>query len=106
MRVNLTAAKVGLAVVKGYEHNHCRRWIHRPGSNRNRSVRRTHRASPLHAGHKECHHVGPSDRADPIWFAGCPIQPPAVDRSLSWANYAMHYLGASRGIRLISCALW
>jgi len=91
---NLTAAKVGWTVVKGYEHNHCRRWIYRPDRIETDPFgERTVRAH-MHPGHQSANHVGPSRPADPD-LSLLSIQTAAGRPLVVLANYAMHYYGAS-----------
>ncbi len=95
----LKPAQVGWTVFQDYDHNHCRRWIHRSDSKgwtggRDPFGRDTVVAN-MHPGYQSPKHIGPSGPADAA-FTMLAVRSAQDGEPLALlANYANHYFGGA-----------
>jgi hypothetical protein len=91
---HLEPARIGWAVVRDYQHNHCRRWVLRPDRiGRDPFGEATVRAM-MHPGHQSANHVGPAGPADPD-LSLLAVQSTDGRAIAVLANYALHYKGSA-----------
>jgi putative membrane-bound dehydrogenase-like protein len=92
-KANLTPARAGWAVVKDFEHTHCRQWIYRPDRMLTDPFGGVTVRCNMHPGYRNASTIGPSGPVDPD-LSVLAVQT-ADGRPLAvMANYSMHYFGS------------
>ena len=91
---NLAPARVGWAVVRDYEDNHCRVWIRRPDRIGTDPFGEQTVRAMMHPGYQNPDYIGPCGPYDPdlsvLAVQSSDGRPIAV-----LANYSMHYFGSA-----------
>ena len=91
---DLRPVKVGWAVVKDWEHTHCRQWVYRPDRMLTDPFGGVTVRVNMHPGYQNVNTIGPSGPVDPD-LSVLSFQTPDGKPVALLANYSMHYYGAA-----------